>query len=564
MRTWVNLTPAKDLDPRLIKLFKQINLNGQQQSTAMFRIGQGLSPDNAGNTLFDGTPYFKLAGRAGGQIGYGGVGANESLTLSSTSSSTKGAIYLGTASAFNETSVLLGLNTTTPTARVEVHNVPTSYTFYPPVLMTSAPGWRNSDGGTTNLHTYIDEDPPNDVDSINDVGTVSGIVAFKTGPITPVPSTSGVYIVARMRWTGTHGGTGGLAFTMSVWDGGGNSLATLLWPGFVAAGAHGDVAAKTFYYKLTSTQITNLGAGSPKWDFFRMQLAGSGGGVGYSGLLECTSLSVHVYGSSSSTNNLAVYNDVNDLITTISPTGCISVSADSPGGQTENPIQITNALSSILGGFTPAGAPFYVTGAANGNFLKTTSTAGVGVWTAPATIGTAISPATNPVSLAVSIPNCLVAASTFTVTWTGTLPVALGGTGSSTLSGLTQVGTRSNLTAQTGDITTQTLLTGAAGTAGMYRVSVYLKTTGGAPTAGDIVTTTISWNDGTAQTLVVPFENATVIFNGHDLFTANAFSQGSIVVNSVASQNITYITTVTKNVLSTVQYEIHARIEALG
>ena len=124
-----------------------------------------------------------------------------------------------------------------------------------------------------------------------------------------------------------------------------------------------------------------------------------------------------------------------------------------------------------------------------------------------------------------------------------------------------QISTRSNLTAQTASITAQILLTGAAGTAGMYRISVYIKTTT-AGTALDVVKATIVWNDGAAQTLDVPFENATIIFNNHDLATLDAFSQGSIVVNAAASQNITYTATVTKT--GTPQYEIHARIEALG
>jgi hypothetical protein len=119
----------------------------------------------------------------------------------------------------------------------------------------------------------------------------------------------------------------------------------------------------------------------------------------------------------------------------------------------------------------------------------------------------------------------------------------------------------SNLTAQTVSIGSTTLLTGAADTAGMFRVSAYVKTT----TAGnpaDVVKMTVSWNDGAAQTLDMPFESATVIFNNHDLATNNAHSQGSIVLNVAASQNITYTTTVTKT--GSPQYEIHVRIEALG
>ena len=152
-----------------------------------------------------------------------------------------------------------------------------------------------------------------------------------------------------------------------------------------------------------------------------------------------------------------------------------------------------------------------------------------------------------------------------TINWTlpttqGSANTVLRNNGSGTLSWSASSGS-SNLTAQMGSIASQTLITGTAGTAGVYRISAYLKTT----TAGnvaDVVKMTASWNDGTAQTIVVPLESATAIFNNHDLGTLNAYSQGSIVVNSAASQNITYTTTVTKT--GSPQYEIHVRIEALG
>jgi hypothetical protein len=120
----------------------------------------------------------------------------------------------------------------------------------------------------------------------------------------------------------------------------------------------------------------------------------------------------------------------------------------------------------------------------------------------------------------------------------------------------------SDLTAQTGNITAQTLLTGTATTtAGMYRVSVYLKTTtaGG---GGASVKATVAWNDGTAQTLDVSLIAAAVGV-AHDLTVLNAHSQGSVVLNLAASQNITYTTTFTAGTGSPA-YEIHVRTEALG
>lgn len=121
---------------------------------------------------------------------------------------------------------------------------------------------------------------------------------------------------------------------------------------------------------------------------------------------------------------------------------------------------------------------------------------------------------------------------------------------------------KSDLTAQTASIGATTMMTGNTVSAGMYRVSAYLKTTT-AGAGGDIVTMTVAWNDGAAQTVGMPFITAAggVVAN-HDLGTLNAFSQGSVVVNVAASQNVTYTTTVTK--AGSPQYEIHVRIEQLG
>jgi len=117
------------------------------------------------------------------------------------------------------------------------------------------------------------------------------------------------------------------------------------------------------------------------------------------------------------------------------------------------------------------------------------------------------------------------------------------------------------LTGQTGSLAAQTMLTGNASSAGLYRLSFYLKTTT-AGSGGDIVKVTASWNDGSAQTLDVPMLNATAIVNNLDLGTLNAFVQGSVVLKAAASQNITFTTTVVK--AGSPAYLIDSRIEALG
>ena len=135
MRTWVTLTPPKDFDPRLVHLFQQINLNGQQTSTAIYRIGQGTAPDNTGAPLVDTTGFFRLAGRPGGQIANGSTDNGGSLVLGSTAAPTKGFIYLGNnkLSTYDEADERLGLGTTTPLARAHVVGglAPTSVALVP-------------------------------------------------------------------------------------------------------------------------------------------------------------------------------------------------------------------------------------------------------------------------------------------------------------------------------------------------------------------------------------------------------------------------------------------------
>jgi hypothetical protein len=122
------------------------------------------------------------------------------------------------------------------------------------------------------------------------------------------------------------------------------------------------------------------------------------------------------------------------------------------------------------------------------------------------------------------------------------------------------------LTGQNGSLAAQTLLTGTTVSAGLYRVSFYLKTTT-AGDAADNVTATLAWNDGTAQTEVIGFLGTTsniAPYTNHDLATNNAFSHADVVVRVAASQNITFTTTLTSPGAGTPVYTIDARLEYLG
>lgn len=59
--------------------------------------------------------YALLAGRSGGQTLVGGTGAGDDLTLSSTSHGTKGTLFFGSASAYDEVNQRLGIGVTAPT-----------------------------------------------------------------------------------------------------------------------------------------------------------------------------------------------------------------------------------------------------------------------------------------------------------------------------------------------------------------------------------------------------------------------------------------------------------------
>jgi hypothetical protein len=64
--------------------------------------------------------FALLAGRAGGQTLIGGTGSGEGLTLQSTAHATKGKIFFGSNSAYDEANDRLGLGTTSPGTRLDL------------------------------------------------------------------------------------------------------------------------------------------------------------------------------------------------------------------------------------------------------------------------------------------------------------------------------------------------------------------------------------------------------------------------------------------------------------
>lgn len=113
-----------DFTYRLKNMLAQLDVFGRDASQGFALIQQGFSPIAGGTTpLVDLTNFFYLPGRSGGQVGYGDVVDSGTLTLSSTSSSTKGKLYLGsslTQVVLDETQGLLGMNTAAPAAAFHV------------------------------------------------------------------------------------------------------------------------------------------------------------------------------------------------------------------------------------------------------------------------------------------------------------------------------------------------------------------------------------------------------------------------------------------------------------
>lgn len=131
------------------------------------------------------------------------------------------------------------------------------------------------------------------------------------------------------------------------------------------------------------------------------------------------------------------------------------------------------------------------------------------------------------------------------------------GTGSRDVPGLSTVtlvvGRYASASPMIGSLSSQKLLAGSDLTAGLYRVSFYMMTTTASPEPTDTVSATVTWNDGSLHS-----HDVAVL----DLSTANAVTEGSMVLKAAASQDVTFLTTVHQLVLGGA-YKIEARLEAL-
>ena len=101
-------TPDTDYEPAT-KKYVDDNAGGVSDHGAL----TGLTDD-------DHTQYALLDGRSGGQVIYGGTGAGDGLALRTTSNATKGKIFFGSNSVYDEVNDRLGIGTTSPAQSLDV------------------------------------------------------------------------------------------------------------------------------------------------------------------------------------------------------------------------------------------------------------------------------------------------------------------------------------------------------------------------------------------------------------------------------------------------------------
>jgi len=124
MSNFAPIIPPKHAEHWVYEAFRSISAQIGQHALDLAAVGRGEAPDGSGNALIDTTGFFFLPGRNAGQIGYGGTGPNQDLTLSSTRDADKGFIYLGLSAprfAYDEDQAFLGVGTDNPTARFHSH-----------------------------------------------------------------------------------------------------------------------------------------------------------------------------------------------------------------------------------------------------------------------------------------------------------------------------------------------------------------------------------------------------------------------------------------------------------
>jgi hypothetical protein len=402
---------SKQADPWLYNCLRAIMAGQEQASTSIAAVARGEVPDGSGAPIApDLTGYFFLAGRTGGQTGYGGREAADRLVLSSTANASKGFIYLGSSRLFvalDEAQTLVGINKAAPASTL--HIVGSTSGLGSTLISTSVitAGWgdeRSGSGGSgtgnDSLHALISNDDLTSYIAIN-AGAPVGINPHKMGlggTITP----GGTYqIMARFAPFSANSDITKCAWMVSVVDSAGNqwdsaatfnasiapftaaelSTTALVWANVTRSITCSGTPVSTgntpnavwlwcdmirtdnipLYGLVSYVEVAQTGSSLLRWDL-------SGG---------TRSGQIDVYGrmgiGTGSTDVGAQLDVVADAATTL------GLRVKAAASATANLVKLINSAGTDLAGHTAAGAPYLIAGAAL-DALLVSDASGVGAW----------------------------------------------------------------------------------------------------------------------------------------------------------------------------------------
>jgi len=151
---------APDFQPRVRRMLGDIDYFLRDLSRGVARINNGQVPDGSGNQIGNNgtlTNYWFKPGISDPFTAFMSVASGGGGTISSTAHDTKGKILLGSSSGYDEANIRLGIGTQSPSAMVHISGTGTTIYARPTAISGSRNNWLGSDGGTTNLQTYINE-----------------------------------------------------------------------------------------------------------------------------------------------------------------------------------------------------------------------------------------------------------------------------------------------------------------------------------------------------------------------------------------------------------------------